>query len=94
MCPDDPHPEVDASPEVPLPTPSDAKAAEWVTALCAAGFDYRLDHTNGGWIIYLPADVAAAVDRLAADPNADVRAAAAALRGRFDRLSSAPAGNP
>lgn len=52
--------EVAPNAEVPIVPPSDAKAGEWVTALCAAGFDFRLDHDADGWTIFLPADTAPA----------------------------------
>jgi membrane associated rhomboid family serine protease len=47
--------------EADIPTPSDGKASEWITALSAAGFDYRLSHTDAdGWVIHVPADLAEA----------------------------------
>lgn len=32
------------------------KALEWITVLAAAGFDYRLSHEGGVWVIHLPSD--------------------------------------
>jgi rhomboid protease GluP len=44
--------------ETDIPTPSDGKASEWITALAAAGFDYRLSHTAAdGWVIHVPANL-------------------------------------
>lgn len=45
---------------ISLAAPSDDKAAEWTTVLCAAGYEYCLTHGNEGWVFYLPADVAKA----------------------------------
>ncbi len=40
--------------------PDDVKAGEWITALAAAGFDYRLSHDASGWVIHIPQDAAEA----------------------------------
>lgn len=47
-------------PDILLPTPSEAKASEWTTALCAAGFDYSLECRPTGWVFHLPPETAAA----------------------------------
>ena len=48
------------SDEVAITPPDDAKAQEWITALAAAGFDYRLSHEDAGWVIHVPLDEAEA----------------------------------
>lgn len=47
--------------ETTIVPPDDAKAQEWITALAAAGFDYRLSHDADGWLIHVAPDVADAV---------------------------------
>ncbi|MCE9615104.1 MAG: rhomboid family intramembrane serine protease [Lentisphaerae bacterium] len=56
-----PSPEPNA--EIVIPAPSAEKTQEWILALAAAGFDYRLSLTDSGWIIHLPVTHAADAQR-------------------------------
>lgn len=58
-----PDPDVSSVPresEAEILPPSDEKTTEWIAALSAAGFDYRLTHAAAGWKIHVAEPVAAA----------------------------------
>ena len=48
----------EAGDEESIVPPGDDKAQEWIIALAAAGFDYRLSHEPAGWVIHVPKDAA------------------------------------
>jgi len=48
------------APPVAITAPTERKTLEWITALEAAGFAYRLAYTENGWVIYVPAERAEA----------------------------------
>jgi len=52
---DDLHPKIEDDP-VAITPPSERKTLEWITALEAAGFVYRLTHTKNRWVIFVPAE--------------------------------------